>query len=560
VNSIWAREAAQRDVIGYLKSLYEAQQALDEPPQLPRVIEEAMLAGLGERPQPLSDVSSALQSVESSRIAELAFRHLTRERARAVMFTPGAATPDAHLATAVAAQRGAAGDAPGAAPRELVAGAGAWNSGELRDLLPVRDAVSAKKLPSGLTVVTVRRRSAAIVAWLAFRGGAADAEPPLLVEMAVRVRPEAMQAMKLHILPGRGATRDMSFDNVQFPADRLPESLALLFAKATAPVKDWPSREGMARLLAPALAAEDDLSRKADREFWRALFGDHPLARTVSVEDVDKLTRSDIDAWLGRVHTLRNAVLIVVGDVDRDTVERAATVLARQLKTPEWVTDLPGLAAAVPRSGKDGQAAAPAAIVTGRPGTLTEVRLGCLLPTMAAADRGHYELLTNAIEARLDAALRVDDGDSYGVNVAFDRLRGGTTLMVASTYVGQDTLARSLAAIRGNWQRWGRDGFDAGELNVARWRYAGQLAMVHGNAHALAFELAKLWTSEPEALASERALPDVAGLKAARVNELFATCKANAVLSLTGNEALVRKAIDHAWPGLAPPRRGRAAQ
>ena len=304
--------------------------------------------GLGERPQPRSDVATALQSVESSRIAELAFRHLTRERARAVMFTPGAAaSPEAQLATAAAHRPGPAG---GAAPR-----AGRrrrrLNPGELRDLLPVRDAVSAKKLASGLTVVTVRRRSAAVVAWLAFRGGAADAEPPLLVEMAVRVRPDAMQAMKLHILPGRGATRDMSFDSVQFPADRLPESLALLFAKATAPVKEWPSREGIARLLAPALAAEDDLSRKADREFWRALFGDHPLARPVSVEDV-KLTRSDIDAWLGRVHTLRNAALIVVGDVHPDTVERAATVLARQLKTPDWVTDLPGLAAAVPRSGQ----------------------------------------------------------------------------------------------------------------------------------------------------------------------------------------------------------------
>jgi predicted Zn-dependent peptidase len=412
-----------------------------------------------------------------------------------------------------------------------------------------------KKLATGLTVITLRRPAPAAVAWLAFRGGASDAEPPLLVEMAVRVRPEAHQAMKLQILPGRGATRDMSFDSVEFLPERLPESLALLFAKATAPVKEWPSREGMARLLAPALAAEDDRSRKADREFWHALLGDHPLAHTVNIDDVDKLTRSDIDAWVGRVHTLRNAALIVVGDLEPRAVERAASVMSQQLKTPDWVTELPGLAPVAPRAGKDARASAPVAVVSGRPGTLTEIRLGCVLPAMAAADRGHYELLTNAIEARLDAALRVDDGDSYGVQVAFDRLRGGTTLLVATTFVGQETLARSLAAIRGNWQRWGRDGFDAGEINVARWRYAGSLTLLHGNPHALALQLAKAWGNEPEALASDRLLPDVAGLRAPRVNELFATCKSNAVLALTGNEALVRRALEQIWPGLPAPRR-----
>ena len=66
------------------------------------------------------------------------------------------------------------------------------------------------------------------------------------------------------------------------------------------------------------------------------MFGDHPHARVVSAEDIDKLTRSDVDAWLGRVHIVRNAVLVVVGDLDHNEVERAATVLARQLKAPAW--------------------------------------------------------------------------------------------------------------------------------------------------------------------------------------------------------------------------------
>jgi len=547
--SIWAREPAQRPMFAQLKSIYETYQALDQPTQLPRAIEEAMKAGLGERPQPMAEAANALQAVASTAVAELAYRHLTRERARGVMFTPAPPTAGAQRASVVSH----AATPHSATARELLPGAGRWDVGELAGLLPPAERVFSKKLPTGLTVVTVRRASAAAVAWLAFRGGASNADPPLLAELAARVRPDAQGATKLSMLVGRGATRDMSFDTVEFLPDRLPEALTLLFAKATASVAEWPSKEGLARLLAPAVAAEDGASRKADREFWRALFGDHPHARVVSAEDIDKLTRSDVDAWLGRVHIVRNAVLVVVGDVDPDEVERAAAVLARQLKAPAWIADQAEPPA--PRAARSPAAsAAPLPVINARPGTLTEIRLGCLLPAVTAADRDNYELLTEAMEARLEAALRADDGDSYGANVAFDGLRGGTTFLVASSYVNQETLARSLASLRANWQRWSREGFDADEFNVARWRYAGDLALRRGSGHALAYELARTWIREPAAVAEAAAVHDVARLRVERVNALFATCKANAVLGLTGNEALIRRALAEAWPGLAAKR------
>ena len=38
VASIWAREPAQKPVFAQLKSIYETQQALDQPAQVPRAI------------------------------------------------------------------------------------------------------------------------------------------------------------------------------------------------------------------------------------------------------------------------------------------------------------------------------------------------------------------------------------------------------------------------------------------------------------------------------------------------------------------------------------------
>jgi zinc protease len=549
VSSIWAREPAQRPLFAHLKSISETQQLLEQPAQLPRAIDEAMLSALGARPRTTADVAAAIQTVPSTAVAELAYRQLERARARAVMFTPAAPSTAAQRATV-----SARAPAHEATTRELIPGATRWDAGELRSLLPPSEIVTTRKLPGGLTVATVKRKGAGAVAWLVFRGGRSNADPALLVEMAMRVRPDAQMATRIHMLVGRGALRDMTFDTVEFLPGQLPEALTLLFAKATAPVSDWPSKEGMARLLAPALAAEDAASRRADRDFWRALFGDHPHARVVSAEDADKLTRSDVEAFLGRTHTVRNAALIVVGDVNPADVERAAAVLERHLKTPAWIADPEEPPPPPIRPATSAPATGPVAIVSPRPGTLTEIRLGCLLPAMAASDRDNYELLTEAMEARLDAALRIEDGDSYGANVAFDGLQGGTTFLVASAHVGPEALAHALGALRGNWQRWSREGFDGSELNVARWRYTGSLALRHGSGHALAYQLARTWVREPPALAAAGTAPDVAALGAARINELFATCRANAVLGLTGNEALIRRALAEAWPGLAAKR------
>ncbi len=129
---------------------------------------------------------------------------------------------------------------------------------------------------------------------------------------------------------------------------------------------------------------------------------------------------------------------------------------------------------------------------------------------MAAGDRGRYELLAHAVESRLNTALRIDQGDGYGVNVKYERLRDGTTYLLASTFVADPTLGRTLAALRGQWQRWGRDGFDAGEINVARWRYAANLSSAYASANTFAFQLLHAWGVEPALLEPRNLRADVA--------------------------------------------------
>ena len=552
VASLWSREPTDQDTFADMRGLYETAQLFEEPPQVSRALGEAMTASTSaERAQPSIDSWAALQAVKSATVAKLAYEHLGREKARAVMFTPAPPGPEA-------AQRGAApapGGAAAEAARELVPGAAAWDARELDAFAPDPDEVTTTKLDNGLTVVTDVREGRSAVAWLAFRGGYSDADPPLLAELAVRARPDARQATRLHILTGRGATRDFTWDMVQFLPAQLPEALTLLFAKAVVPVRDWPSADGLARLLAPLAADEDALTTQADAAFWRALFGEHPHARAVKTTDLDKLSRSDVEAWLGRVHATRNAALVVVGDVDPDEVVRAAKVLSAHIKSPSFVPDVAVPAAVAPR--------APAAdhvvpVLTARPGALTDIRLGCLLPPMSAADAGQYDALKNALQARLNDALRFEHGDSYGVAVEVHRLRGGTTFLVAATSVAADGLARSLGALHANWQRWGRAGFGDDEMNVARWRYGATLPFRDASEEAIAGQLLDRWAVNPAELTAgpveASVFADARAFQAKRASELFATCRSNAVLGVTGSEPLIQRALEQGWPGLGHAR------
>jgi len=323
------------------------------------------------------------------------------------------------------------------------------------------------------------------------------------------------------------------------------EALALLFAKGTTMVQEWPAHDGLQRLLAPLSAAEAARGQKWEASFWRALFGDHRDARLVSTADLDRVTRSDVDAWVGRVHNLRSAALVVVGDVDPAQVLRAAEVLSKQGTRPTWVADLP--TPTPPRVRPPGDERT-TAVLAQRAGTLTDLRLGCLLPTMAPADSAPHALLGETIEARLNDAIRIEQGDGYGVNVGVQRLRDGATALILSTAVPEQSLPRTLAALRAQWTRWGRSGFEPSELNVGRWRAAAMLAALASDPNALAMQLLDVWSAEPAAVGAAALQPDLAAARAERVNELFATCRANAVLGLTGDAARIRRALEQAWP------------
>lgn len=539
VSSLWTRATAQHEELERLKATIATELELDEPPQGVRAYDQAVIAALGPLPTLRGNLIGKAVAIPDADLAQFAYQHLKEAGAHAVMFTP------APTAKGETAHRTPPLPAASALEDSFTAAAG-WDPMELPGTpVPIRDVVS-RKLSTGLTVIVARLNTTATTALLAFRGGYADANPPLLVEMALRTRPDAVNGPKAHFLSGRGASRDASIESLEFQPAQLGPALRLLFMKATAPVQRWPAQDGLERMLAPLAADQDPASLKAHADFARALFGDHPYGRSVRKADLAKVTRSDAEAWVGRVYNLRNAALVVVGDVDPDNVASFAMSFSSHLKTPDWVEPLPEMPAPILRPAGGENATA---IVTSRAGALVDVSVGCLLPRAVAADGPYYRLLRLAVQERLNNALRVQRGEGYGVDVGVEDLRGGTTYLYATTFLDADDLVTPLTTIHTNWQRWGREGFDAGEVNVARWRYAGEIPLDYASGGAVAYRLFSNWKIDPATVNLKGLHVDIVGLGSARLNALFATCKANTVVGLTGDEAAIRRALAKAWPG-----------
>ncbi|MGH2930964.1 MAG: hypothetical protein ACRDL8_22355, partial [Solirubrobacteraceae bacterium] len=275
-----------------LKATIESELELDEPPQTTRALDQAQIAALAPAPVLRARLLSKAASMTDSDLARFAYEHVKEGGGRAAMFMPAPIKTGApHRPSPMS---------PGKPTDDLFAAAAAWDPMELPGTsVPIRD-ISTRKLASGLTVIVAKRQATAAVAWLGFRGGYADADPPLLVALALRTRPDAVDPSKGHVLTGRGATRDASIETIEFRPVQLRNALSLLFLKATARVRTWPAQDGLERLLAPIATDQDPASLKASAAFQRALFGDHPLARVVDKADLDKVTRSDVEAWVSR--------------------------------------------------------------------------------------------------------------------------------------------------------------------------------------------------------------------------------------------------------------------
>ncbi|MCI4411325.1 MAG: insulinase family protein [Thiotrichales bacterium] len=126
----------------------------------------------------------------------------------------------------------------------------------------------------------------------------------------------------------------------------LDAALSLSAAALDKPVfKEAVLAREQAQLLTALQAKQQSPSAVANELFWKRLYGDHPYAFPTegNAASVKTITVADIKQFYERFYTAKNAVVAIVGDVDRAKAEEIATKMTEALPTGEAAPALPAV-------------------------------------------------------------------------------------------------------------------------------------------------------------------------------------------------------------------------
>jgi zinc protease len=531
--------------VRYLKASQLRELAFDAESVIDRSRRRAEYAHLTGGASAYGPLVELIKSITDDEARDLARRYLGPARARAVLVSP--LGDDAPPAKAIPAAR----DLATIVKHEPL------SQETLRGLGAVHHVAGLQtmKLDNGLDVVVVRRPGAPVItATLAFHGDRPSAAT------GVASAAEEAAEIRLEESPGdygiayyTSFGMDLSSSIVRAGAANVPRAFDMLQFGTRSLDVDWPSNK-FREVRVPLLRRHETSPQgRAERAYWKALFGDNPLGAWPTVDQIVANKAGEIEDWLGRVATPANGVLVVVGDVDATEVENAARdSLARLGRSGP---PLPAPLAMQPPARPLGVKALDAAdgmIITHRAGaSQAALQLGCLLPPADARGDAVHDVVADIVESSLEDELRHHIGSTYGVHAWASTLRGGTSLLTVEANIDNARLPLALTTLREFWRRATTEGVPAEDVRSSRDTLATHHLLRYDTSRAIAAELVDLWNQGWPLTTLDDRPAFYEGVGETQVNALLRVCGANLVVTLTGDEARIRKAV--AWRPKPPP-------
>jgi zinc protease len=238
------------------------------------------------------------------------------------------------------------------------------------------------------------------------------------------------------------------------------------------------------RLLVGIRQKQQDPGALAQDAFAAALYGEHPYGRpTEGTEDsVRTITRDDLVAFHHEFYTAKNALIAIVGDLDRRAAQRIADRLSRALPRGAAAPELApvnGLAAA--REIRIAHPSSQSHVLVGQPGMRQND------PDYFALYVGNHILGGGGLVSRLFEEVREKRGLSYAAYSGFSaRFQSGP--FVAGLQTRADQTDAALAVLRETLARFVVEGPDETELADAKRNLTGGFPLrIDSNGKILAF-------------------------------------------------------------------------
>jgi zinc protease len=223
------------------------------------------------------------------------------------------------------------------------------------------------------------------------------------------------------------------------------------------------------RMLIALQAQEESPEDIADKTFFKAIYGDHPYASDPlgSKESLQGLQRQDVEDFYHRYYVARNAVIALVGALERKDAERIAQRLADSLAAGERAAALPAVT----------PPAAARTIHIEYPSSQTHIMVGA--PGMTRDDPDYYSLYLgnhvlggSGLVSRISKEIREKHGLAYSAYSYF------TPMHVAGPYTlglqtRGDQTAQALDLLDQTLTGFIKDGPTAAELTASKKNITG---------------------------------------------------------------------------------------
>ncbi len=220
---------------------------------------------------------------------------------------------------------------------------------------------------------------------------------------------------------------------------------------------------------------DDDPEDTVGDMFLSAVFGDHPLGRSVigSVDSVSAMTRNQLRSFHLRRYTPERMVLAVAGNVDHSRV----VALARQFFSPRLTR---GRTPHPPRKGSSRVAGRPGLLLVNRDCEQTHLALGVRVPGRHWRHRWALNVLHTALggglSSRLFQEIRETRGLAYSVYSAVDTFADSGALSIYSGCQPErfDEVVKLTAQVL---ESVARDGVTDAECRIAKGALRGGLLL-----------------------------------------------------------------------------------
>ncbi|MEW5740836.1 MAG: insulinase family protein [Myxococcota bacterium] len=524
------------------------QMTLDAENIASRGAERAMSTHFTGDPLTYSRRLKALIDINEARVTHFAEAYLKRERARAVLVEPF--PPDAkEAAVGPTGLSPASGNAlPTVIPPESVKALGKSQQAHAMETIVRASADHLEEtLPNGLRVIVQRRRNAMPVAvvQLTFPHGSGTAEPFGAADLGLQI---ASPRGRKYGHPGDygiqwdvNVTASVSTVTGSGASGNVDNMLAQLSERVTSMHVETADAEYFKTEFADYLEKTEQLPQvRAERALRSALFAGHPFGRTATVAEQRGLSAGEVESWFDRAWSPRGAVLVVAGDVN---AEQTLAAVKRWLG--DWTPGGKPLPDAPPVPVRSDSR--PEVLVTAQPNaTQAQLHLACLARGATEAEELANDTTARLLGATLFDKIRGELGASYGIHGSSSTLLGGTSRLDWTGAIENGRLAQALKVLKATTADFEKVALTDAAIGRARWEVAREATMENSSTDVVAAVLSHraLLGRSTDGVATQ--FDVLASLGRAELEATWRQCKGSTVLSLTGDEALIRQALKDA--------------